>query len=572
MPLVCAILAAFLLACVRSESPAPAELVLRHGVVYVGDAAGRRAESLAIRGGALVGVGADEGVAAFIGPDTRVFELEGRLVLPGFHDAHVHPISAGLEALRCRLGGIRMREELEARIRECARAQAGRAWVEGGGWELPLFPDANPDRALLDALVPDRPALLRAADGHSAWANSRALAAAGIARETPDPEHGRIEREARTGEPSGTLRESAIALVASHAPAPSADELGEALRLAWAELARLGVVCAHDANATPAYLDAYLAQGVTSPGPRVRAALALPVDWATRDPLPAFEAARARAAGPRVRAGAVKLFLDGVIEARSAALLEPYEGGDDRGTPNFAPEALNALVARLDAADFEIHMHAIGDRAVRLGLDAAEHARAAHGASDGHRARDARHTIAHLEVVAADDLPRFARLVVTPNLQALWAQADSYITELTIPVLGDERSLDLYPIGSLFAEARVVAAGSDWPVSSADPLAAIEVGITRRAEDAGPGPGWLPEQRATLEQMLAAYTRGGAWLDREESERGTLETGKRADLVVLDRDLFALPPHEISDARVLWTIADGETIWLATPSPVVETR
>jgi predicted amidohydrolase YtcJ len=566
VPRLPAILAAFLLACVRSQSHAPAELVLRHGVVYVGDASGTRAESLAIRDGALVWVGADAGVASFIGPDTRVIELGGRLVLPGFHDAHVHPISAGLEALRCRLGGIRAREQLEARIRECATEQAGRAWVEGGGWELPLFPDANPDKALLDALVPDRPALLRAADGHSAWANSRALAAAGLSRATPDPLNGRIERDARTGEPSGTLRESAIALVASHAPAPSADELGEAKRRALTDLARLGVVCAHDANATPAYLDAYLAQSSTAAAPRVRAALALPADWATRDPLPAFEAARARALGTRVRAGTVKLFLDGVIEARTAALLEPYEGGDDRGTPNFAPELLNALLARLDAAGFEIHLHAIGDRAVRMGLDALAHARAANGA------RDARPTIAHLELVAPDDLPRFAMIGATPNVQALWAQADSYITELTIPVLGDERSLDLYPIGSLFANAPVVAAGSDWPVSSADPLAAIEVGITRRAEDAAAGPGWLPEQHATLEQMLAAYTRGGAWLDREEHERGTLEAGKRADLIVLDRDLFAVPPQEISDARVLWTIADGETLWLASPDALPDGR
>ncbi|MEX2208148.1 MAG: amidohydrolase [Myxococcota bacterium] len=566
MPLLCAILAAFLLACVRSESPAPAQLVLRHGLVYVGDAAGTRAESLAIRDGALVQVGADADVAAFVGPDTRVVELGGRLVLPAFHDAHVHPISAGLEALRCRLGGIRAREELEARIRECAQAQAGRAWVEGGGWELPLFPDANPDKALLDALVPDRPALLRAADGHSAWANSRALAAAGLTRATPDPEHGRIERDARTGEPSGTLRESAIARVASHAPPASEAELGEALGRSLTELARLGVVCAHDANATPPYIDVYLARDASSPGPRVRAALALPADWASRDPLPSFEVARARAVGPRVRAGTVKLFLDGVIEARTAALLEPYEGGDERGTPNFTPEALNALVARLDAAGFDIHMHAIGDRAVRMGLDAVAHARAASGP------RETRHTIAHLELVAADDLPRFAGLGVTPNLQALWAQADPYVTELTIPVLGDERSLDLYPLGSLFANAPIVAAGSDWPVSSADPLAAIEVGITRRAEDAGSGPGWLPEQRVTLEQMLAAYTRGGAWLDREEHERGTLETGKRADLIVLDRDLFAVPPHELSDARVLWTMADGETIWLATPNAIAGAR
>ena len=567
MPRLLAILAVLALACVRPAGPAPAELVLRHGAVYVGDGAGTRAESLAIDKGALVYVGADAGVAAFIGVDTRVVDLEGRLVLPGFHDAHVHPISAGLEAQRCRLGGIDAAAELEARIRECAAAQAGRTWVEGGGWELPLFRDASPNKALLDALVPDRPALLGSADGHSAWANSRALAAAGVTRSTPDPPHGRIERDARTGEPSGTLRESAVALVEHAAPPATTGELEQALRAGLAELARLGVVCAHEANATPAFLDAYLAWGASDAnGPRVRAALALPADWAARDPVPALDAARARAHGPRVRAGAVKLFLDGVIEARTAALLEPYEGGDARGTPNFAFDALNALVTRLDAAGFQVHMHAIGDRAARMGLDAVESARTANGP------RDARHTIAHLELVSPDDLPRFASLGVVPNVQALWAQPDPYITELTIPAIGDERSLGLYPIGSLLASAPIVAAGSDWPVTSADPLAAIEVAITRRAEDSGPGPGWIPEQRADLAQMLAAYTRGGAWLDHEERERGTLEPGKAADLVVLDRDLFALPPQEISAARVLWTLADGHTIWLATPSPIPGAR
>jgi len=561
------IIAAVVLACVGPPPPEPADLVLRHGAVYVGDVNGARAESLAIRGGTLAYVGNDAGVAGLIGPGTRVVELEGRLVLPGFHDAHVHPISAGLEAMRCQLGGIAKRADLEARIRACAANQAGHAWVEGGGWELPVFRDANPRKELLDSLVPDRPALLRSADGHSAWANSRALEAAGVTRETPDPANGRFERDARSGDPSGTLRESAVEIVAHAAPPTTKAELAEAIRRGLGELATRGVVCAHEANATPAYLDAYLSWAASgAPGPRVRAALALPLDFATVDPLPSLEAARTRAQGSRLRANAVKLFLDGVIEARTAALLEPYEGSEDRGTPRIDPDTLDALVTRLDASGFQLHMHAIGDRAVRLGLDAIERARSANGA------RDARHTIAHLELVSADDLPRFATLGVVPNVQALWAQADSYITELTIPLIGDERSLDLYPIGSLFANAAVVAAGSDWPVSSADPFEAIEVGVTRRAEGSGPGPGWIPEQRADLVQMLAAYTRGGAWLDFEERERGTLEPGKAADLIVLDRDLFGIAPEEISGTQVLWTIADGETIWLATANVIPGAR
>lgn len=555
------------LGCARLSGPEPADLVLRHGSVYTGEPDAARAESLAIRNGRLAYVGPDAAIAPYLGPRTRVVELGGRLVLPAFHDAHVHPIPAGLAALGCALAGISAREALEARIRACAESQRGRAWVEGSGWELPVFAGANPQAELLDALVPDRPALLRSADGHSAWANSRALAAAGVTRDTPDPARGRIERDPRSGEPSGTLREAAMELVARAAPATTAQDLERALARGLAELARLGVVCAHEANATPAYWDAYLSYAQSgAPGPRVRAALALPADFASVDPLPALSAARASARGDRVRAVAVKLFIDGVIEARTAALLEPYQGTDEPGSPLLAPEILDALVARLDAAGFQVHMHAIGDRAVRIGLDAVERARAAAPA------RGTRHTIAHLELVAADDLSRFARLGVAPNVQPLWAQSDPYITELTIPLIGDERSLDLYPIGSLFANAEVVAAGSDWPVSSADPLAGIEVGVTRRADDSGPGPGWLPEQRADLSQMIAAYTRGGAWLDGEEHERGTLSAGKAADLLVLDRDLFALEPHEISSARVLWTLADGETIWLEEPTPLAGAR
>ncbi|MGH9885221.1 MAG: amidohydrolase, partial [bacterium] len=488
MPRPAAVIAVLTLACARLTGPDPAELVLRHGSVYVGDAAGTRAEALAIRGGAIVYVGDERGVDAFIAPDTRVEELAGKLVLPGFHDAHVHPLAAGLEETRCQLAGIAERDALEARVRSCAATQRGRAWVEGGGWELPVFAHANPDKQLLDRLVPDQPAFLISADGHSAWANSRALAAAGVTYKTADPANGRIERDPRSGEPTGTLRESAVELVARAAPQPTPEELAAALRTGLDSLAKLGVVCAHEANATPAFWDAYLAWDASgAPGPRVRAALALPDDYAASDPLPAFITARDQARGARLRAPAVKLFLDGVIEARTAALLEPYEDSQDTGPANFTPAQLDALVARLDAAGFQIHMHAIGDRAVRMGLDAVERARAANGA------RDARPTIAHLELVSPDDLPRFAALGVVPNVQALWAQADPYITELTIPSIGDARSLDLYPIGSLFASGAVVAAGSDWPVSSANPLAAIEVGVTRRAEGSGPGPGWLPE-------------------------------------------------------------------------------
>jgi predicted amidohydrolase YtcJ len=244
-----------------------------------------------------------------------------------------------------------------------------------------------------------------------------------------------------------------------------------------------------------------------------------------------------------------------VIEAKTAALLAPYEGGTERGEPNLSPDAMDTLVATLDAAGFQVHVHAIGDRAVRMTLDAFAFARRHNGP------RDARPMIAHLELIDSADISRFAALGVIPTFQPLWAYADGYITKLTEPVLGRERSRWLYPIGSVSRAGAHLAAGSDWSVSSMNPLEAIQVAITRRAPDAGPGPAWIPEERVDLATMLRAYTEGGAWAAGEESRNGTLEVGKAADLIVLDRNLYRIPPTEVHAARVLLTLLDGREVW-----------
>ena len=489
-------------------------------------------------------------------------DLGGRLVLPAFRDSHLHPASAGLELGLCNLNGLRTADEVAAAIRQYASEHPDRAWVLGGGWDLPLFADANPSRALLDSLVPDRPALLSAADGHSAWANSAALAAAGVTRETPDPPHGRIERDPSTGEPSGALRESAVDLVARHAPPPTPAERAAGLRRALAELNRLGIVAFQEASADETILDTYLRadrEGWLSA--RVRVSLqAVPEEGEAQ--VGRLQEMRQRGSG-RVRPEAVKLFLDGVIEARTAALLEPYldprtgapASPPERGLPLWKSDTLNALVARLDREGFQVHMHAIGDGAIRQGLDAVEAARRANGA------RDARPHMVHLQLIDPADIPRFHRLGVIADFQALWAYADSYITDLTEPVLGPERSRWLYPIASVMASGAVVVGGSDWSVSSANPLDAIEVGVTRRDLGRESGPAWIPEERVDLPRMIAAYTIGGAWACFEEAESGSIEVGKKADLVVLDRDLFELPPREIHTARVVWTLLEGETVW-----------
>jgi len=533
----------------------PADLVLRHGAVYTLDERRPWAEAVAVADGRIVYVGPDKDAESWIGQGTEVVDLAGRMVLPGFQDSHTHLVSGGGDLADCQLGDLSTQEEVLAEIRRFAAAHPERPWILGSGWQLFVFPQANPHKSLLDAIVPDRPVALAAADGHSAWANSRALALAQITKETPDPPNGRIERDPATGEPTGTLRESAASLLLKVIPERSPEERVEGLRRALKLAAESGITSIQDAAVEPAELDAYAALDRSGElTVRVTAALLARPEQGTAQ-IPRLTWLRAGYRGRRLRAETVKIFVDGVIEARTAALLEPYVGSEERGRPNWEPAALDRMVAALDHEGFQIHVHAIGDRAIRLALDAFEKARAANGP------RDSRHQIAHLELIDPRDVPRFRRLGVIADFQPLWAYADPYITELTVPVLGPRRSRWLYPIGSVARTGAVVVGGSDWPVTSMHPLAAIQIGITRRDPAAGPGPAWLPEQTVDLRTMLAAYTIRGAFAAFQEKTTGSIEVGKAADLAVLDHDLFKVPAHEISRVKVLRTFVDGKEVF-----------
>jgi len=538
-----------------SEAERPAQWVLTGGAVYTVDAARSWAEAVAIRDGRIAYVGTGAGARAFLGPNTRVVRLAGKMVLPGFHDAHVHPVSGGLELGGCVLSGVQSKEKVFQTIREYAAANPRKEWITGSGWELPVFPEANPTRQELDALVPDRPACLWAADGHSVWANSRALAIAGVTRETPDPPNGRIERDA-TGAPSGTLREFAGALVTRHVPKPTAAERSEGLRRALEMARRFGITSLIEADASDEILAAYVeAERAGRLTARVVASLAVDVERGP-DQVPDLVRRRDAIRSKRLRASAAKIFADGVIESETAALLSPYlDRPGWSGKPNLDAAAFARLATALDAAGFQIHVHAIGDRAVRMALDAFEAARSANGP------RDARPIVAHLELIDPADVPRFRRLGVVADFQPLWAYADSYIRELTIPKLGPERSREIYPIGSIAKSGAALAAGSDWSVSSMNPLEAIQVAVTRRGPDEKAGPAFLPEERVDLPTILAAYTIGSAYAAFEEKETGSLEPGKVADLVVLDRNLFEIPAEEIHSTRVLLTMLEGEEIY-----------
>jgi predicted amidohydrolase YtcJ len=538
-------------------SAAPADLVLRNGAIYTVDASRSWADAVAIRDGRIVYVGNDAGLGALVGAKTRVHDLRGRMVVPGLQDAHIHPISGGIETLGCNLNAGKTADEYVAIVRACAASQPQGSWVLGGGWLMSVFgPGGRPSRTLLDAVVPDRPVLLWSTDGHTGWANSKALAIAGITRDTPDPADGRIDRDPQSGEPIGSLQEGAANLVGKFAPPASPAQRINGLRYTVQMLNAFGITGMQDASASLADLEAYAALDRAG-GLSLRAVVS---QWWEREAgfeqIEAMEQRRRQFSHGHVQASAVKIMQDGVMENYTAALLEPYlVEGSPRGIPMVEPEALKKIVTTLDAKGFQVHFHAIGDAATRQCLDAVAAARAGNGSSG------LRHHISHLQLIDPADIPRFRELGVVANFQPLWAYADPYITELTLPFLGPERTGRMYPIGAVHASGAVVAFGSDWSVSSANPFEQIEVAVRRVDPTLARGEAFGPEQRLPLPEAIAAFTINAAYVNGVERDTGSIEVGKSADLVVLDQNLFRIAPEAISDTKVLLTLFEGQPVY-----------
>jgi predicted amidohydrolase YtcJ len=397
--------------------------------------------------------------------------------------------------------------------------------------------------------------MLSSTDGHTVWVNSKALEIAGITRDTPDPVDGRIDRDKATGEAIGSLQEGAGALVAKHVPPASLEKRVEGLQYSVKMLNAYGITAIQDASVQEPALEAYEALDARG-GLTLRATLA---QWWERDKgleqIPAMEERRTKYTKGHVRATSVKIMQDGVMENYTAVLTEPYRvEGSPTGIPMVDPQLLKKAVTELDAKGFQVHFHAIGDGAIRQCLDAVEAARTANGPSLS------RHHISHLQMINPADMPRFRELDVVANFQPLWAWADDYLTDLTAPFLGPERMQWMYLIGSVHASGAMIAFGSDWSVSTANPFEEIEVAV-RRADPAIPdGEVFLPEERLQLPEAIAAFTINAAYVNGIDSDTGSIEVGKAADLVVLDRNLFAIDPREISETKALLTLLDGKTV------------
>ena len=547
-----------------------ADTILSHARIYTLNARQPWAEAVAVRDGRIVAVGSARQIARYRGPSTKMLDARGRLVLPGFIDSHIHFVEGSLAMTQVRLDDTKSVAEIQAVVREFARTHPATspdsAWVTGRGWSYPEFATSGgmPHKKFLDEVAPDRPVLLGGFDGHTSWANSKALALAGITRETPDPLNGKILRDG-DGEPTGALQETAADLVARVVPKATAAERMAAMQAGMVEANRAGltrvIICGND---TPGGNDASFFSEYEQLAREGKLTLRFTISlYVAPEGDHAADVARAERVlqlHPRsddwIAAGAVKMFLDGVIEGHTAAMLGPY--GDDSkqfGSLRWEPEQYRKTVAELDSHGIQVFTHAIGDRAVRVALDAYESA-----AAENHT-RDLRHRIEHIETITADDIPRFGKLGVIASFQPLHAYPDEDTLGPWLTNAGHEREPRAWAWQSIARSGGRLAFGSDWPVVTLNPWPGVQNAATRQTREGKPEGGWVPEQRISVAQAVEAYTLGAAFSGHREQYEGTIEPGKLADLIVVSQDIFQVDPHAIGSTEVLITLVGGKIVY-----------
>lgn len=538
-----------------------ADLVITNARVYTVDDANPWAEAVAIKDGKIVAVGTNGEMAAYGGSRTRTVDVGGRLVLPAFGDAHAHPLFGGLSRSRCPLHEGKSIEDYQATIAKCLADTPGDGAVFGIGWSDALFPPSGiPRKEALDKVSTTRPLIFESTGGHTYWLNSKALEVAKITRDTKNPPNGTIDRDPATGEPVGSLQEAAMDLVKSLIPAPTAAEIENSILYVAKHFNSLGIVGWNDAGVEfdddggSPMIDAYKA--VKDAG-KLTSYVTVSLKWKNErgmDQLPGLLKAAERANALGIPTHTVKFYVDGVIPQKTAYMLAPYENsGRERGSPQIAPDTLKQAATAVDARGMHAFFHAIGDGGVRISLDAAEAARKANGAKDTY------HMVTHLNVVDPADQPRFGKLNTFAQFQPTWASWYDYM-DLTVAAIGPKRAEYIYPAGSIVRAGGKLAYGADWPVGGANPLEGIEVAMTRRTAGQPDAKPLLPDEGISLEDAIRSHTINVAYVNGLQKLTGSIVKGKNADLVILDKDIFKLPAHEISKARVMLTLFKGEPV------------
>jgi len=538
-------------------APVPADIVFVNARIYTVNSQQPWAEAIAIRGEKIVAVGTEKEIAPYRRPSTKVINAKGHVMLPGFTDCHIHFMEGSLGLTHVDLIGATTVAQIQKRVKEYASSHPNEPWITGAGWSYPTFgPSALPDKKILDEIVGDRPVYLVAFDGHSSWANSKALAMAGIKRDTPDPPNGKIVRDA-DGEATGALKESAGDLVAKFVPKPTREEGLAALRKGMQEANKVGLVRVHSAGGDFEWLDLY--DEVRREGElTVRQYIAYFLDppELTLAAIDKAEQARRKYNDDWISGGAVKMMLDGVVESHTAAMLTPYSDDPTQSGKLFwDPAKYKQAIAELDRRGFQIFTHAIGDKAVRLALDAYENAEKAN------HTRDARPRIEHIETITAEDIPRFGKLGVIASFQPLHAYPDDDTLKIWARNAGPDRAQRAWVWHSIESTGGQLAFGSDWPVVTLNPWPGVQNALTRQTTEGDPPGGFVPKERISLEDTIKAYTLGAAFAGRREKLEGSVESGKLADLIILSQDLFKIAPSEIAKTEVLLTMVGGKIVY-----------
>jgi hypothetical protein len=535
-------------------------LVFKNGSIYTVNKGYLWAQTIAISGERIVFVGTDKDVEALVGSETEIIDLEGTMILPSFIDAHAHPSQAMDYVGNISLYSQESLKEYKQTIKDFVESHADAKVFRGSGWNDALFSNIGPSKEILDALVPDRPISLVSYDGHSLWVNSMTLDKANITKETPNPDGGVIGRDPETGEPNGTLRETASKLIDNVIPDYSIEERVNAL-LAYQEMAnKAGVTMCHDAMLDEQSIAGYkVLQKKGALQTRFRGSITIEPDQPAEEQIEMLLSERSRNIQPRFQTNTAKIFVDGVVEGGTAYLLEPYQHLPDfYGELMWDPQQLKEICAALDKEKIQIQMHVIGDAAARNALDALEYAQQMNGKRAG------RHLLTHLQLVAPEDILRFEQLGVIGVPNPYWFKLDDYYWSLALPYLGKERADHEYPMQSFLQAGVLMASASDFPVTIPfDPLIGIESGITRSEIGGSTKEILWPEEKVNLEEMIASFTINGAYANFLEDEIGSLEVGKRADFIVLDRNLFQIPSSDIAKTKVLKTFIDGKEVFRA---------